>query len=246
MKRERGEREDLLCGVNAVLEQLRADPSRIRRLWVTSEPGGARRTVVDEARRRGVAIQAADTRALDKLAGGVRHQGVVAEVEDFRYAEWDELMAASPSCVVALDEVTDPRNVGAIVRSVDAVGAGGVLIPSHRSAGVTAVTARASAGATARVPIVRAGNLAQALEQLKKTGFWVVGLDGDADAELFDFTFPDRSVLVLGSEGKGLRPIIRAACDHRVAIPMRGAVASLNVSVAGAVALYEWLRQRGR
>lgn len=232
--------------MNAVLEQLRADPKRILRLWVTSEPGGARKAVVEEARRRGVAIHAADARRLEKLAGGVRHQGVVAEVEGFRYAEWDELMAGSPTCLVALDEVTDPRNVGAVVRSVEAVGAGGVLVPSHRSAGVTAVAARAAAGATSRVPIVRAGNLSRALEELKKAGFWVVGLDGEAEVGLFDFKFPDRSVLVLGSEGKGLRPIIRAACDHRVAIPMRGAVASLNVSVAGAVALYEWLRQRGR
>ncbi len=242
----REERDDLLCGVNAVLEQLRADASRIRRLWVTSEPGGARKTVVEEARRRGVAIHASDARKLDKLAAGVRHQGVVAEVAGFRYAEWDELMARSPACLVALDEVTDPRNVGAVVRSVDAVGADGVLVPSHRSAGVTAVTARASAGATSRVPIVRVGNLARALEELKKAGFWVVGLDGEAKVGLYGFSFPERSVLVLGSEGKGLRPIIRSACDHRVAIPMRGAVASLNVSVAGAVALYEWLRQRGR
>jgi 23S rRNA (guanosine2251-2'-O)-methyltransferase len=183
---------------------------------------------------------------LDRLAEGARHQGIVAEVDPYEYAEWEDLLDRNPDCLVALDEVTDPRNFGAIVRTAEASGAGGVLVPRHRSAGVTAVVARASAGATARVPVARVTNLVRALEASKEAGFWVIGLDGDAEETIFSVDLPERIVLVLGAEGRGLRPIVRRACDRLVSIPMRGAVGSLNVSVAAGIALYERMRKRFR
>lgn len=153
------------------------------------------------------------------------------------------MVAAGPACLVALDEVTDPRNLGAVARSVEGAGAGGVVLPLHRSARVTPVAARAAAGATSRIPIARVTNIVQALEIAKGAGYWTVGLDGEATESLYGFEFPPKCVIVLGAEGRGLRPLVRRNCDFRLAIPMRGAVASLNVSVAAALALYERLRQ---
>jgi 23S rRNA (guanosine2251-2'-O)-methyltransferase len=227
------------------MEQLHVDAGRFRRLFVHGQRGGAAEAIA-EARRAGIPIQVTDARMLDRLAEGARHQGIVAEVDPYEYAEWEDLLDRNPDCLVALDEVTDPRNFGAIVRTAEASGAGGVLVPRHRSAGVTAVVARASAGATARVPVARVTNLVRALEASKEAGFWVIGLDGDAEETIFSVDLPERIVLVLGAEGRGLRPIVRRACDRLVSIPMRGAVGSLNVSVAAGIALYERMRKRFR
>jgi 23S rRNA (guanosine2251-2'-O)-methyltransferase len=163
----------------------------------------------------------------------------------FPYADWYDLVTRRPACLLLADQVTDPRNFGALVRSADATGVGGVVIPQDRSVSVTAVVAKAAAGATAFVPIARVVNLARALEELQRTGYWIVGLDGAAPRSLFDFSFPDRCALVVGAEGRGLRPLTRTKCDHLISIPMVGGVGSLNVSVAAAVALYERIRQAG-
>lgn len=242
-RRAGAEAVEILCGAHAVIEQLRAEAKRVRRLFVLGGRGGVAEAVA-EARRLGIPVETAGARTLDRLSGGARHQGVVAECEPYAYAEWEALLAGSSDCLVALDEVTDPRNFGAIVRTAEASGAGGVVIPLHRSAGVTAVVARAAAGATSRLPVARVTNLVRALEAAKEAGFWTVGLDGDAEETIFEADLAERIVLVLGAEGRGLRPLVRRACDRLVSIPMRGAVASLNVSVAAAVALYERLRRR--
>ena len=236
----------MLFGVNPVLEQLRREPGRIRRLYVARGAERAAARVLELARDAGVEVHPEDRRELDHRAAGQVHQGVAAEVEPHRYADFHDLVAERPSCLLAADQVSDPRNLGALVRSAEAAGVGGVILPRDRSAGVTAVAAKASAGATALLPIAQVTNLARALGELKEAGYWIVGLDAHGDRGLYEFAFPDPCVIVAGSEGKGLRPLTRATCDHVVSIPMAGRVGSLNVSVATAVACFERLRQRHR
>jgi len=247
MSRKEADTGDWLAGVNPALEQLRRDPRAIRKLLVARGARGGALGVAAEARRAGLEVVPEDPRRLDEIAAGVAHQGVVALLRAYEYADWHRLVAQKPACLVLADQITDPRNLGALVRSAEAGGAGGVVIPQDRSASVTAVVAKAAAGATAFVPVARVVNLARALGDLKDAGYWLVGLDASAEQSLFDFSFPELCGLVVGAEGKGLRPLTRATCDHLVSIPMVGRVGSLNVSVAAAVALYERLRQtRGK
>jgi 23S rRNA (guanosine2251-2'-O)-methyltransferase len=169
---------------------------------------------------------------------------VVALVRPFRYHDWYELLARRPGCLLVGDQITDPRNLGALIRSAEAAGVGGMIVPRDRSAAVSAVVAKAAAGATSSLPVASVVNLARALGELKDTGYWVVGLDGGASRSLFSFSFPSLCAIVVGAEGRGLRPLVRSKCDHLLSIPMLGRVGSLNVSVAAAVALYERVRQR--
>jgi 23S rRNA (guanosine2251-2'-O)-methyltransferase len=164
--------------------------------------------------------------------------GAVVDLQD--------LIASKPACLVVADQVTDPRNLGALLRSAEGAGAGGIVVPRDRSAALSAVVAKASAGASAFIPIAEVVNLARALEEMKRAGYWIVGLDGGATQSVFDFAFPPLCGLVVGAEGKGLRPLTRSICDHLVSIPMLGRIQSLNVSVAAAVALYERVRQAAR
>ena len=235
--------QDLLVGLNPVLEQLRRDPRVIEKLLVAHGAGGRAGEVVEQARQAGILVAREHPRRLDALAGGVPHQGVIAATRRFAYADWHDLVVAKPACLLLADQVSDPRNLGALVRSAEATGVGGVVLPRDRSVGVTPVVAKAAAGATALVPIARVVNLSRALEELKAAGYWVVGLDGDATESVFEFRFPDLCALVVGAEGRGLRQLTRRNCDHLLSIPMRGQVDSLNVSVAAAVAFYERLRQ---
>jgi 23S rRNA (guanosine2251-2'-O)-methyltransferase len=245
MHKKEANADDWLAGVNPVLEQLRRDPHAIRKVIVARGASGRAAEVAEQAKRAGLEVEREDARRLHELARGVAHQGVVALMHGFPYADWYDLVTRRPACLLLADQVTDPRNFGALVRSADATGVGGVVIPQDRSVSVTAVVAKAAAGATAFVPIARVVNLARALEELQRTGYWIVGLDGAAARSLFDFSFPDRCALVVGAEGRGLRPLTRTKCDHLISIPMVGGVGSLNVSVAAAVALYERIRQAG-
>lgn len=233
-------------GVNPVLEVLRREPGSVRRIRVAREARGGAARVVAAAARAEVEVVFDDPRRLHELAGGGVDQGVVAEIAPYRYAELEDLLSRKPGCLLLADQVTDPRNLGALVRSADAAGAGGVVVPRDRAAGVTAVAVKAAAGATATTPIARVTNVARAIDHLKKAGYWIVGLDAAAGESVFRFRFPEHAVIVVGSEGRGLRSLTRAACDHLVSIPMVGKVASLNVGVAGAVALFERLRQRSQ
>jgi 23S rRNA (guanosine2251-2'-O)-methyltransferase len=245
MRRKEANTGDWLAGVNPVLEQLRREPHAIRKVVVARDAIGGAAKVAEQAKRVGLDVEREDVRRLDRIAPGVRHQGVVALLHGFRYADWQDLVTRRPACLLLADQVTDPRNFGALVRSAEATGVGGVVIPQDRSASVTAAVAKAAAGATAFVPIARVVNLARALEELRRAGYWIVGLDGAATRNLFEFSFPERCALVVGAEGRGLRPLTRAKCDHLISIPMAGRVGSLNVSVAAAVALYERRRQAG-
>jgi 23S rRNA (guanosine2251-2'-O)-methyltransferase len=185
-----------------------------------------------------------DAAELTRLAGSPDHQGVVAEVDPYPYADPMRLLRGSEALVLALDQVQDPRNLGAICRSAEAAGAGGVVIPDRRSAAITPAAAKASAGAVEHLPIARVRNLADWLAVAKDAGAWVYGADQDADAPYSTLDFSGRVVLVMGGEGAGIRPRVRESCDALVSIPTVGKVGSLNVSAAATVLLFAAARAR--
>ena len=240
----------VVYGVNPVRELLRAGGD-VSELWLSD--AGTRGAAFAELERlgrgAGAKVRAAPRLKLDRLAGTDRHQGVVAVVADFRYAVVEDLLAAAaasgrPPLLVVLDGVEDPHNLGAIIRSAHALGAHGVVIPKDRAVGVTAVAAKTSAGAVERCPIARVTNVAKTLETLKGAGVWSVALAADGDGPLSGVDLRGPTALVLGSEGEGLRPLVRKTCDLSAAIPMLGEIDSLSVSASAAVALYEAARQR--
>ena len=181
---------------------------------------------------------------LERICGSPDHQGVVAEVEPYPYADPSALLRGESPLVVALDQVQDPRNLGAVCRSAEFAGAAGVVIPDRRSAEVTAVACKASAGAVEHLAIARVRNMADWLAEAKKAGFWIWGADAAADQAPWDVDLRGPTVLVLGGEGKGIRPRVAAACDAQVALSQQGRVASLNVSAAATALLFEAIRQR--
>jgi 23S rRNA (guanosine2251-2'-O)-methyltransferase len=181
---------------------------------------------------------------LERLCGSPDHQGVVAEVDPYPYVGASELLRNEGALLVALDQVQDPRNLGAVARSAEAAGAAGLVVPDRRSAEVTAVACKASAGAVEHLRIARVRNLADWLSEAKEAGFWLWGADADASQAPWDVDLTGPTVLVLGGEGKGIRPRVASACDGLVAFPQRGRVESLNVSAAAAALVFEALRQR--
>jgi len=240
-----------IYGVNPVRELLRAGGEGLSELWLLegSDRGRALADLARLAREGGAKVREAPRERLDRLSGTDRHQGVVAVVTDYRYRELDELLeiaaaGAAPPLLVVLDGIEDPHNLGAIIRSAHALGAHGVVIPKDRAVGITAVAAKASAGAVEHCPVARVTNLSRALEKLKQAGLWTVATAADGEDELtaVDLTLP--TALVIGSEGAGVRPLVRRNCDRAARIPMHGRVGSLNASISAAIALYEALRQR--
>lgn len=181
---------------------------------------------------------------LERLCGSPDHQGVVAEVDPYPYADPARLLRVEDALLVALDQVQDPRNLGAVCRSAEAAGAGGLVIPERRSAEVTAVACKASAGAVEHLPVARVRNLADWLAEAKEAGFWIWGADAEAEQWPWEVDLGGPTVLVLGGEGKGIRPRVAGVCDGLVSLPQRGKVASLNVSAAATALLFEALRQR--
>ena len=181
---------------------------------------------------------------LERLCGSPDHQGVVAEVEPYPYVGSAELLGSESALLVALDQVQDPRNLGAVCRSAEAAGAGGLVIPDRRSAEITAVACKASAGAVEHLRVAHVRNLADWLGEAKQAGFWIWGADADAKQAPWDVDLKGSTVLVLGGEGKGLRPRVASACDGLIALPQRGKIDSLNVSAAATALLFEAVRQR--
>ncbi len=232
----------VICGLNPVLEALRA--GRVNLVRVGHRDDARVREVQRLAGEHGVTVERVEAVTLDRLARGAPHQGVVADVRVGDYGVGDLVEPDHPALIVVLDGVEDSHNVGAVVRAVDAAGADGVIRQTRRAAPLDAATARASAGALAHVRVASVVNVARALDQLSELGVWKVGLAADAPRRYdeVDFTLP--TALVLGSEGDGLRRLVRENCDHLVRIPMRGRVASLNVSVAAGIVLFEAVRQR--
>ncbi len=182
---------------------------------------------------------------LERLCGSPDHQGVVAEVDPYPYVGAGELLRKENALLVALDQVQDPRNLGAVARSAEAAGAGGLVVPERRAAEVTAATCKASAGAVEHLPIARVRNLADWLAEAKDAGFWIWAADASGDQAPWDVDLTGPTVLVLGGEGKGIRPRVSAACDSQIALPQQGRTASLNVSAAATALLFEAIRQRG-
>jgi 23S rRNA (guanosine2251-2'-O)-methyltransferase len=253
-----GPGDRLVFGAGPVRELILRRPAAVRAVWVDPHRAGRAASdpvaaIVLAARAAGIRVEDRDRAALDRAAGeGGRHQGVIAWLGAYAYAELEELLGGGaggePALVVALDGVEDPRNFGAILRSAYLLGAGGVIIPEHRAAQVTPVVAKASAGASELLPIAQVGNLVRALEQLRELGLWRVAVHdapGAQPIETIDGALP--LCLVLGAEGTGVRPLVARSCDFHAVIPMaRAAVGSFNVSVAASLALYEVRRQRGR
>ena len=227
--------EALVYGRNPVAEARRGRRS-VRRIW-TSDPA----RFGDDP---GLPVTEATGEELSRLAGSPDHQGVVAEVDPYPYADAGALLSAPDAIVVALDQIQDPRNLGAVCRSAEAAGAGGVVIPERRAAAITPAACKASAGAVEHLAVARVRNLADWLADAKRAGAWVYGADRDAGTPYDAVELAGRVVLVLGAEGKGLRPRVAASCDALVSIPQRGRVGSLNVAAAASVLLFEAARQR--
>ncbi|WP_280243085.1 23S rRNA (guanosine(2251)-2'-O)-methyltransferase RlmB [Nocardia abscessus] len=241
---------ELVLGRNPVIECLRAGvPATALYVAVGTENDDRLTESVRLAADKGISILELPRTDLDRMSANGLHQGVALQVPPYRYAHPDDLLdrargSAQPALLVALDNISDPRNLGAVVRSVAAFGGHGVLIPQRRSASVTAVAWRTSAGAAARLPVARATNLTRTLKDWASRGVQIVGLDAGGDTSLDDFDGREPTVIVVGSEGKGLSRLVRESCDAILSIPMAGPVESLNASVAAGVVLSEVARQR--
>ena len=231
---------ELVYGRRPVRELLRG-PRGVRELWATERALRAEPWLEDAP----VRVQRKPERELNAAAGTPDHQGVLARAEPYRYADAYELADGPSPLIACLDSVTDPRNLGAVIRSAEGAGATGVVLPAHGSARVTAAVCRASAGAVEHLPVAVVKNLARYLGEVKGQRLWVWAADGKAEQTMWQADLSGGIAFVFGAEGKGLRPLVRRTCDYSVAIPLSGRVESLNVSVAAALLLYEAKRQRG-
>ena len=242
---------EMVAGRNSVLEALRAEVP-VTTMYVAGriDSDDRVREALKLATERSIPVLETPRGELDRLTDGAVHQGLALQVPPYEYAHPSDLIdpeAPGIPLVVALDGITDPRNLGAIVRSVAAFGGHGVVVPSRRSVGMTASAWKTSAGAAARIPVAQATNLTRALEDYRKAGFFVIGLDMDGDVELPDMELASEPiVIVVGSEGKGLSRLVRETCDQIVSVPMSSAVESLNAGIATGVTLYEVARRRRR
>lgn len=237
----------LLHGIHSVTEALKAYPEKIERICVERGQKNPRiQTLVDLARQHGVRIAFENRSWMDRKAEGARHQGVLCYAAAMDTCDSEDILdhAKSPGLLVVMDGIEDPHNLGAVLRSAEAAGADGVILPKHRSANLSATVVKASAGAASHIKVARVPNIAQLLESLKKKGYWVAGLDAGADKPVWDADFTVPTALILGSEGSGLHRLVRERCDFLFSLPILGKVGSYNVSVAAGMALYEVLRQR--
>jgi 23S rRNA (guanosine2251-2'-O)-methyltransferase len=244
---------EILYGRQPVRETLRAGRRHVFRLLLAKRvrPTGIVGEIVDMAKRANVPVQMVDRQDLDRFGGEVNHQGLAAEVSGYPYIHLETLGETAsknnePPWLLLLDHIQDPQNLGSLLRTAEAVGVHGVVIPRRRAAGVTPAAVRASAGAAEHVRLAQVTNLVQAMESLKATGLWFAGLEARPEAQ--PYTQADLSGplgLVVGSEGQGLARLVQERCDFLIRLPLRGQVESLNAAVAGAIALYEVHRQRG-
>lgn len=240
--------EDMLAGRNAVMEALKGS-SRINRLMVADGSSeGSIRELIAVAKEKGVPVQFLERSKLDSMAKGIRHQGVLAQVSPVEYVELEDILSKAREkqedpFIILLDELEDPHNLGAILRSADAAGAHGVLIPKRRSCPLSATVAKTSAGAVEHVPVARIGNIVQTIKALKEEGLWVAGADMDGK-NYYEADLTGPLLLIVGSEGQGIGRLVKEQCDFIVRIPMLGAINSLNASVAGSVLMFEVTKQR--
>lgn len=240
--------EDMVAGRNAVMEALKGSRSVNKLMIANGSTEGSIKEIIAVAKDKGVNIQYWDRSKLDSIARGIRHQGVLAQVAPVQYAELEDILQVAkdrnePPFIVLLDELEDPHNLGAILRTADAAGVHGVLIPKHRSCPLSATVAKTSAGAVEYVPVARVGNLVQTIKKLKQEGLWVAAADMDGKY-YYDTDLTGPLLLIIGSEGQGVGRLVKEQCDFVVRIPMVGKINSLNASVAGSILMYEAMKQR--
>ncbi|HIS53150.1 MAG TPA: 23S rRNA (guanosine(2251)-2'-O)-methyltransferase RlmB [Candidatus Onthomonas avicola] len=251
-QRRRGperEEENLIEGRNAVVEALRAGTPVDKIMLAKGDTDAALGRIAAMARERGLVVVEADRRKLDHMSQTHAHQGVIAVAAAAAYASVDDLLARAeaagePPLLVVCDQLTDPHNLGAVIRTAECAGAHGVIIPKRRSVGLTAVVAKTSAGALWHLPVARVGNLTACLQELKERGVWIFGAAAGAPLGLYEADLRGPSAIVIGSEGSGMSRLVAETCDFTVSIPMKGKLNSLNASAAAAIVLYEAVRQR--
>lgn len=250
MNRQPNKKETLIYGVNPIREVLLTEGKQIDKIFLLHNRGGK---AIDEvrllAKQQHTTVTVAKRERLDQMARTTKHQGIVAVMAETNYFDLDDLLleakaGPNPPFLFIIDGVEDPRNLGAILRTVDAVGGNGVIIPERRASGMTALVSKASAGASAHVPVARVVNLSNAIDRIKKEGIWVVGLDLGGEISYLDYDYRDPLAIVVGSEGKGIGRKVLGRCDQSVSLPMHGHVDSLNVAVSLGIVSYEALRQR--
>lgn len=244
-----GEADGIIEGRNAVTEALRAGTPIDKIYLARGETDAALGHIASTARSKGVVVVECDRRKLDGMSRTHSHQGVIALAAVREYASVDDILEAArakgePPLIVVCDELSDPHNLGAVIRTAECAGAHGVISPKRRSAGLTAVVAKTSAGAVSHVPVARVANLPALLKELKEAGVWVFGTAADGDRLLYDADLKGPAAIVIGSEGDGMGRLVAETCDFKVRIPMRGKLNSLNASAAAAILLYEAVRQR--
>lgn len=239
---------NVIFGINAVAEALKARRRAFQWVGMAKERDDLRlQRLIQECRQNNVPVRFLPRTELDRMAATGSHQGVVAVTSQKQYNDLDDLIAAKRSAyslIVVLDGIEDPHNLGAILRTADATGADGVVIPERRAAGITGTVVKSSAGASEHLPVAKVTNIARTLEDLKAKGLWMVGLDERGEQRYDELDYKMDCAIVLGTEGKGLHDLVARKCDFLVSIPMLGRVSSLNVSVAAGVVLYEVVRQR--
>ncbi len=249
-KREREEApENMLEGRNAVTEALSAGRTIDKLFVADGDTDRALARICAMARQAGAVVVPTDRRKLDYMSATGAHQGVIAMVAAHDYASIDDILkkaqdAGEPPLIVICDELSDPHNLGAIIRTAECAGAHGIIIPKRRSVGLTAVVGKASAGALEYMPVARVSNITAAIDTLKKAGVWVYGTAAEGDTTLYKADLKSAAAIVIGNEGEGMSRLVSERCDFKVSIPMKGSISSLNASAAAAIMLYEAVRQR--
>ncbi|HOG07708.1 MAG: 23S rRNA (guanosine(2251)-2'-O)-methyltransferase RlmB [Syntrophales bacterium] len=252
MRASNGGCQEILYGINPVREALRHGGVDIREIWVTDGRGGAPLTeILEQARQRGIPVAYRRREELDRRSGVRSHQGLVAVGRAFAYADLEEVVANRHEafrhgCLLILDGVLDPQNLGSLIRTAHCFGVNGVIIPENRAAAVSPAAVKASAGAAGHIPVARVVNLVQTIQLLKDRGFWIYGADTRGGRQPEELVIEGDIALVMGSEGKGIRPLVRRQLDFPLSIPLVGCLDSLNVSVAAGIILHAIMKQRTR
>ena len=249
MQRQETESDGMIEGRNAVTEALRSGTAIDKIYLAKGETDRTLSRIAAEARKAGVVVVEADRRKLDAMSLTRSHQGIIAIAAVRAYATVEDILSIASArgekpLLVVCDEISDPHNLGAIIRTAECAGAHGVIIPKRRSAGLTAVVAKSSAGAVSYLPVARVPNIPSLLKDLKKQGIWVFGAAAEGTVPLYGADFKNAAAIVIGSEGDGMTRLVRESCDFLVSIPMKGQISSLNASAAAAILLYEAVRQR--
>lgn len=240
---------DLVEGRNAVLEALESNQNFDYIMVSSGQKNGSINKIIAIAKEKGIVIKEEDRRKLDKISETGAHQGVIAAVSQFKYSDVDDILKNAEKkkeapFIIILDEIEDPHNFGAIVRTAEVCGVHGIIIPKRRNASVTSSVYKTSAGAVEYMPIARVTNLSSTVDYLKEKNIWIYGADMDADGFCYDYNYNDGTAIIIGNEGKGISHLLKSKCDFLIKIPMKGRISSLNASVAAGIMMYEVLKRR--